>query len=265
MKKLLLPFIFLVLSCENAQIIESDNESGKRYVLETLQELAIDQFYAGESVRNVFKEKMVDRTETEGILLKVKNLSNQIEKIDSLTAIPLTLMNQLRKDQFHLMRESSQIQTASYKNPLYPTQVAYSNVKYAGSSNLWTDESREKMIAAIYSYREAICKALVETTNYIREDRTYTFIDPQIHTFQDQQDFLRQYDQKIQNSSIAMDDADFIRELYWELTKSNNEWEQILSNQKSWTLDFAVLLALENTFLKARKKALMHIRSKISG
>lgn len=255
---LIIPILFL-FSCN------SDIDSGEIYALEVLQSNTLEQFAYGEERIYEMKEFSEDKSNGEA-LIRAKKYYRFMLEVDSVSGNCISLIEKMKREMFTNFNEELSIKKevsiihydyAKEKNSR-PATYTLSNVKYSGGSDILNSENRIVLIKSIRNLRRELCE-IVERSWISNTDFGFFFKDPLINNFKNKKDFDRQFDEKIKQSKIALDDLEMIRKTYFLLSKTDKQWESILTEKDSWVDVMNVLLSLENEILQARGMALTQL------
>ncbi|WP_341904095.1 hypothetical protein [Fluviicola taffensis] len=258
---LIVPISFL-FSCQ------SDIDPGEIYALEVLQGNTNQQFGYGEEKLSDIREMSEDRSNGE-VQIVYMDLYRFLIKIDSLSGNYVSIIEKMKMDMFtsfheelSFAKEESIIQY-DYKKEKSSRPVNYvlSNVKSRGGSDILNPKNRDLLITSIRRFRRELCE-IIEKSACI-DDRLYFFKDPTINDFKDKKDFDRQFDEKTKESNIAPDDIEAVRKIYFLLSKTDKQWESILTEEDSWVDVMGVLLSVENSILEARLLAFYQMRGRV--
>lgn len=251
----IVPILFL-FSCN------SEIDPGEIYALEVLQGNTHQQFAYGEE--KLLDSKECSEDKSAGEIQKVYMDSYGFYmKIDSISGSYVSIIEKMKMDMFiglneelAFEKEESIIQY-DYKREKSSRPVYYvlSNVKNRGGSDILNPKNRDVLIMSIRKYRKELCEMIVKSAYYHKNRPSYFFKDPAINEFKNNEDFNRQFDEKIKQSKISPDDFEAVRKIYFLLSKTDSEWEVILTEKDSWVDAMGVLLAVENSILEARSLA----------
>lgn len=259
--------MFLLFACV------SENDPGKIYALDILQSATLEQYAIGEDRSMEINEMATDKSREIDFHLKMIQHQKLFTELDSITGIHIALIEKMKLNMFHSFGEElsifnkNTILSRDYNEFSFsqPAMYAFSNVKHTGGSAILTGENVKLISSMFKDYRKEVCM-LLEASNFVDATaKPYFFKDPMITHFKDDADFYRQFEKAMKQSNIALDDIEMIKTIYKHLSKTDEQWADILTDKSSWIDAVSVLLSIENTLLTVRALAFDLLRSRGGG
>jgi len=268
MKWIFFAFTLIFLTACNSE----KNDAGKIFVIETSQSNNLEIYSEGERYYYTMKEMTEDRTEHPDFASKIKQLFASLCEIDSVSGIMNAYLEGMKMDMFRSfneeLHEKSEQSIISYDykiaNRSRPMTFALRKVKYTGGTEILATHRGEKIIDNFRLYRKDICELIAGSVLVESGQKKYFFKDPQINDFKNYKDLNQQFDKSLKYSNVAQDDSEAIKQIYTVLSKTDAEWNSILTSKNSWIDAFAILVSLQSEVLKARGMALALISSRVS-
>lgn len=263
---LTLILLFLVGACQE------ENEPGELYMLHVMQRFNFDEYSAGEEKLATINELTEDKTQKD-LMTRTQILEAHFFKIDTLCGNMMYFLETIKKEMFKSFGEN--LTTKSTNSILYydygkekksrPISYNFQNVKYTGGTDILTSEKAERIKDTLRFFRGEICR-MIENSVFVEKNmKKYYFTDPNINEFKDVKEYNQKFEKASLKMNLAQDDAEAIKQIYLQLTKSDEEWDDLLAEKDSWTDAFGVLIALQNDILHARNNTFSLMRSRVSG
>lgn len=244
--------LFLVGSCRE------ENDAGEIYTLNVLQRSNYDEFAEGEMKMIIIKEIAEDKTQKD-LMTRTQILETHFFKIDTLCGDMMYFLESIKKEMFKEVGESLALKSNSnilyFENEKKSCPLSYNlqNVKYTGGTDVLVSEKAEKIKDTLRFFRGEICRMIENSVIVEKNMRKFYFIDPNINDFKDIKEYNQKFEKATLKMNLAQDDAEAIKQIYFQLTKSDQEWDNILTEKDSWIKAFRVLVSLQNDVLNARR------------
>lgn len=255
--KLLIVLVSLfLLNCTNNK---KDSNVKSLFNLIQLQKSTTDNYYNGLFNILEFKEQLADNSQSKEVISKMKSMYLSMQEIEDLTQKSTDLITEIKINFLKNHNENLAIITNQKNNP---SKFNYSEIKYMNNIELETKDI-SSLVENIKSFRNELCTILV--TSHSTSEVKYTFDPFDITDYNDYENLSVKFDKEILKSNISLDDIGMVKHLYLLLTKSEEEWENILGGTSNWVEIFGILDGLTYDIYEARKIALSGIKSRISG
>lgn len=209
---------------------------------------------------------------------KVQKVKSQLEKVKEIDAICKNIFKKVEDAKIELFKSiGEQVNTPNAKNivsipysernPLSAGIYNLKQVKYSGQTKILGVDGKlgNSLMTSMIEFRKNICELLVSSAIINEGNKPYFFNDPQIESFKDYNDLVKQLDKAIDNSNVSYDDMEALKKIYISLSHTKEEWSEILSGNMSWLTAFAALCTFQHEVLLARTNALSLIRSRVGG
>ncbi len=256
----LMSFISL-FACETA------NDPKKLYLVEESQKNILTTFLEGEDLFASMQEEImvsVDRS-TDNLRL----IYGKMYEVDSLSGVVISELEKMKRSMFRSFdgltskQLSDLVLEKSYKKS-NPNTYDLRKVTYVGESELFSGENAQNIPFLYKDFRHKLGDLLITLSTSKSSHPLKPFYDSNISDFKNEQDFSGQFERMVKRNSINSEYVNSLKIIYRKLTKSKQEWSQLLTPSESWIDDFGILLALENEVLTARKIAFEQIKSTVN-
>lgn len=267
MKYTFLLFIILV-SCTN------DTNFSRIYSIHKSQENNLDLYFAGFEKKYFLQEllssynynsNLYGNSNRKNKLIELNKISDNFSEISDKA---LSDLNQLKIKLIQYHNQPVKLDDKfkkEYKiNAKFKSPVIYNLTNFSANQNSdFLFQNKFKIKLLIENYRKNLIyqfsKSLFYSNN--QHDKRPFIKYMNIKSYKNEQDFDKQFNKLISISSIPTDDAEFIKRTYKIISKSEDIWEQLLTDNSNFLNEFEVLLNLENEILIVRKEffSLIHM------
>lgn len=248
MKLLLFCLISILLfSCA------SPDRTGQIETLKVLQTAVQFEFANGEQRLGTMKDILADKSRPEGMTSRMGNMLSAMENIDSISSYLMQKMNGLRSQVLN--------QKATNKErPNRPIELEYSPNLTFHKRSLPEEKEIKTIMKEIEKYRNELCRIIVKS-NVPRTGKSEKhFSTPKLSKFENEEQKTKSIDYALKKSDMYDEDLYGVRQIMLILSKQNETWQAMLTNNENW-VDFSMsILSIQNLILQARTRAFYTIQ-----
>ena len=242
------------------------------FTLNNLQGVNLNYMYQGDAVKYGMKEKTMYSGDASAV--KAKKLLVPLQQIDTETAKLFQLIENLKLDVLKELgvstiadNENGVVTTAYFtKDALKSSVFNFNKVSSTKTVSVlnFSNEPVQQLVKALFEYRKMMCQTLVTSAIPYEAGTSYSFNDPDLHAFEQEDELKELVQEAIENSKVAPDDQELLKVLYAQLSYSDQQLEQLFHTNMSWTSAMSLLLSIQNNLLESRSFCFSGIGSRIS-